>query len=209
MNSYQVGDHLYVDCGGYSHHGIYIGGGRVIHFDSTPVRKLMGSLHGAPPRIVEVSLADFHEGKPAHIRVYPSNDDAQKSERTLMSSDRFSDELFLEPAGNLCHPRQQVVDRAKSRLGETGYDLFNNNCEHFAVWCKTGCQRSSQVESARRVGRSGAAGLAAGAAIFRSARLIPGPYRIMAYGAGAAVVLGSTTYRIVSERRNNRNTGQS
>ena len=75
MNSYQVGDHLYVDCGGYSHHGIYIGGGRVIHFDSTPVRKLMGSLHRAPPRIVEVSLADFHEGKTAHIRVYPSNDD--------------------------------------------------------------------------------------------------------------------------------------
>ena len=31
-----------------------------------------------------------------------------------------------------------VVDRAESRLGERQYDLFFNNCEHFADWCKTG-----------------------------------------------------------------------
>lgn len=31
-----------------------------------------------------------------------------------------------------------VVERAESRLGERQYDLFFNNCEHFADWCKTG-----------------------------------------------------------------------
>ena len=31
-----------------------------------------------------------------------------------------------------------VVQRAESRLGERQYDLFFNNCEHFADWCKTG-----------------------------------------------------------------------
>jgi hypothetical protein len=25
------------------------------------------------------------------------------------------------------------------------YGLFTNNCEHFAVWCKTGIKKSSQV----------------------------------------------------------------
>jgi len=31
-----------------------------------------------------------------------------------------------------------VVERAESRLDERQYDLFFNNCEHFANWCKTG-----------------------------------------------------------------------
>lgn len=42
-----------------------------------------------------------------------------------------------------------VVRRALSRLGESGYDVLFNNCEHFATWCKTGRARSAQV---RRVG---------------------------------------------------------
>ncbi|MEL6456557.1 MAG: lecithin retinol acyltransferase family protein [Cyanobacteria bacterium J06623_5] len=32
---------------------------------------------------------------------------------------------------------ENVVSRAESRLGERQYDLFFNNCEHFANWCKT------------------------------------------------------------------------
>ena len=40
----------------------------------------------------------------------------------------------------------EVVSRAESRLGENGYNLFGNNCEHFAHWCKTGRHRSAQVE---------------------------------------------------------------
>ncbi|MEL7501763.1 MAG: lecithin retinol acyltransferase family protein [Cyanobacteria bacterium J06554_6] len=38
-----------------------------------------------------------------------------------------------------------VVKRAKSRLGEREYDLFFNNCEHFANWCKTGYTISPQL----------------------------------------------------------------
>lgn len=38
-----------------------------------------------------------------------------------------------------------VVARAESRLGERRYDLFSNNCEHFATWCKTGQNESVQV----------------------------------------------------------------
>lgn len=39
-----------------------------------------------------------------------------------------------------------VVKRAESRLGETGYSAFANNCEHFARWCTTGIGESRQVE---------------------------------------------------------------
>lgn len=39
----------------------------------------------------------------------------------------------------------QSLKRARSCLGMTGYDLINNNCEHFAVWCRTGKAFSSQA----------------------------------------------------------------
>ncbi len=40
-----------------------------------------------------------------------------------------------------------VIDRAESRLGEQQYDLFFNNCEHFADWCKTGLGSCSQLDN--------------------------------------------------------------
>jgi hypothetical protein len=41
-----------------------------------------------------------------------------------------------------------VIKRAESRIGERDYDLIFNNCEHFAVWCKTGQHHSDQVDRA-------------------------------------------------------------
>ena len=40
-----------------------------------------------------------------------------------------------------------VVERAESRLGERQYDLFFNNCEHFATWCKTGRSDCQQIDN--------------------------------------------------------------
>ena len=40
-----------------------------------------------------------------------------------------------------------VIERGRSRLGEVRYNLLDNNCEHFARWCKTGVGKSEQVES--------------------------------------------------------------
>jgi hypothetical protein len=38
-----------------------------------------------------------------------------------------------------------VVERAKSRLGEDQYQFLTNNCEHFCTWCVSGVGRSEQV----------------------------------------------------------------
>jgi Lecithin retinol acyltransferase len=43
------------------------------------------------------------------------------------------------------HP-DEVVRRARSRLGEDRYSLLTNNCEHFCEWCLRAQQRSYQVE---------------------------------------------------------------
>ncbi len=40
-----------------------------------------------------------------------------------------------------------AVVRARARLGENRYDLWANNCEHFAEWCISGTSRSEQVDS--------------------------------------------------------------
>ena len=41
----------------------------------------------------------------------------------------------------------ETVARAKSLCNSNKkYNLFNGNCEHFAIWCKTGVWKSMQVE---------------------------------------------------------------
>lgn len=47
-----------------------------------------------------------------------------------------------------CDPVEVVLDRARSKLEERDYNLFVNNCEHFARWCKTGKKASAQVQDA-------------------------------------------------------------
>lgn len=41
----------------------------------------------------------------------------------------------------------KTVKRAKSRLGETNYNLLQNNCEHFSVWAKSGNSKSYQLDN--------------------------------------------------------------
>jgi hypothetical protein len=48
----------------------------------------------------------------------------------------------------ICDPPEVVLKRAMSRLGERDYHVVFNNCEHFAVWCKTGKHQSEQVDRA-------------------------------------------------------------
>ena len=40
------------------------------------------------------------------------------------------------------HSPKKTVELAKSRLGEGGYDILHNNCEHFATECALGESRS-------------------------------------------------------------------
>ena len=42
--------------------------------------------------------------------------------------------------------REEVIVRARSRVGENRYCLLTNNCEHFCEWCLRGEARSEQVE---------------------------------------------------------------
>ena len=94
----------------YSHHGIYVGNGRVIHYAGLAYGVRRGPVE-------EVSLERFAQGHGIRIR---------HDER------RFD--------------RREVVERARSRLGERSYRLLTNNCEHFCSWALRNEIYSRQAE---------------------------------------------------------------
>ncbi|WP_406226996.1 lecithin retinol acyltransferase family protein [Pseudomonas siliginis] len=40
---------------------------------------------------------------------------------------------------------EEIIVRARSRIGESQYKVFSNNCEHFCNWCIRGTSYSPQV----------------------------------------------------------------
>lgn len=70
--------------------------------------------------------------------------------------------IYVKPRKHHYSP-EEIVQRAKSKLGQTGYNLGLNNCEHFASWCHSGQHHSKQVgnlvEPAAVAGLSTALGL--------------------------------------------------
>jgi hypothetical protein len=108
-----IGAHLVTPWRGFAHHGIYLGGGRVIHYNVRVYR-----LNRRP--VEDTDMLDFAEGRP----------------------------VFVVSHADDVHDAEEVLRRARSRLGENRYHLLDNNCEHLVEWCLHGVARSFQVESA-------------------------------------------------------------
>jgi hypothetical protein len=106
-----LGSHVTTSRRGYSHHGIYVGARRVVHYSGL-------SEHWQCGPVQEVSLSRFACGHEVRTVKHARSD--------------FSPE--------------EVVRRARSRLGENDYRLLTNNCEHFCNWCISGVSRSAQLE---------------------------------------------------------------
>ena len=131
--------HLITEQVGYSHHGIYVGDGYVMHYSG------MSRWWCAGP-VQEVSLTDFSGGRA----------------------------IWVRPHLNPRFDAQEVIRRARSRLGEDCYRILSNNCEHFCEWCLQGKSRSRQVETLRgQPRRLLAFGLSLGAQLQRHLSLEP------------------------------------
>lgn len=56
-----------------------------------------------------------------------------------------------QPVWRLCeacaYSRDEIVNRARSRIGECQYRILSNNCEHFCTWCISGKSDSAQVNA--------------------------------------------------------------
>lgn len=125
-----IANHIFCYRIGYTHHGIDLGDGTVIHYTGEPGQQANAAVCRTP-------IDHFMRGCELHVQPYGT-----------------------------CDPPEVVIERAHSRLGESKYDLVFNNCEHFAVWCKTGTARSPQVKDvAASTGGTVGAGTAVAASV--------------------------------------------
>ena len=44
-------------------------------------------------------------------------------------------------------PADRIVGNALMKLGEVGYNILYENCEHFASWCRYGEGKSDQADT--------------------------------------------------------------
>lgn len=134
--------------GTYVHYGIYVSDTCIVHYN-IPASKTIGhaTVHATNLRNFlrddsEYFILDFpkpyvppvalgNAGSTPHINSY-SEELARSLQQTY---------------GYHLYTPEETVARARSRLGETSYNLFTNNCEHFAIWCKTGVSESLQVNN--------------------------------------------------------------
>lgn len=144
----EYGDIICVHRIGYEHYGVYAGDNKVIHYDIDPSDHYKICVHQAPmeeflngslvysicefPKIYgrpteEIPFAEFRK-KFAH----------PEKAQTLWDVLKISNYRLYTP--------EETVIRARERIGETQYSLWTNNCEHFAIWCKTGISESHQIE---------------------------------------------------------------
>ena len=80
--------------------------------------------------------------------------------KVMRGNYRLKDDLYVIKHYK-CLSAEDVVKRAQSRLEEDKYNLFCNNCEHFAMWCKTGISTSKQVKNIKEIGPPLVVGLVA------------------------------------------------
>ncbi|MBQ3368915.1 lecithin retinol acyltransferase family protein [bacterium] len=129
--------------GVYDHYGIYTGRGKVIHFSNE------GSDFGGDICVRRATLSQFKDGA---SNVFVVDFEAYRD--YVENPELFDFGGLLKLAidsffGNeiTIYSPEETVKRAESQLGRKGkYNLVFNNCEHFAVWCKTGVRESSQVQ---------------------------------------------------------------
>jgi len=69
----------------------------------------------------------------------------------------------------------EIVRRARSRVGERGYRLLTSNCEHLCNWCVSAHSRCTQIERPLEFSSR---------ALYLAASLIAGPERMVAPRCG-------------------------
>lgn len=130
------GDIIGIDRGVYTHYATYLGKGRVIHYSTIP-----GALQ--ENTIIETDMDNFLRGETEYFVFNCEN--KSKEKLSSMSPADFIVPIPKMPVHVIYTP-EETIQRAKSRLGENEYNLALNNCEHFAIWCKTGESVSYQGE---------------------------------------------------------------
>ncbi|KAL6979404.1 hypothetical protein U1Q18_021071 [Sarracenia purpurea var. burkii] len=181
-----AGDHIYTwrAVFAYSHHGIYVGGNKVVHFTREQYFGLIEDsipISSGPTSGSFLGISSSSSGVSSTCSTHPDCGFRQPKSGVVLScldcflgrGSLYRFEYGVAPSafltklrGGTCttaesDPREEVIHRAMYLLqnGFGNYDVFKNNCEDFAIYCKTGLL----VLDKTAPGRSGQAACAIGA----------------------------------------------
>ena len=132
------GDVIGVSRGAYEHYAIYAGNKKVIHYAGA------GTDFEGNVCIHEAPFDEFINNSKSYFVVSFEGEYPVK----IQSSTKFIKNGTFDYFGRKkysTYSAEETLKRAYSRLGEARYSLVKNNCEHFAMWCKTGESESTQV----------------------------------------------------------------
>ncbi|OWM66599.1 uncharacterized protein LOC116201728 [Punica granatum] len=180
------GDHIYTYRAvfTYSHHGIYVGGSKVVHF--RPERDVNSSIVEASSDATLSVLSSCSVFPDCGFRHPSSGVTLTCLDCFLGKGSLYCFEYGVQPSvflakvrGGTCttaasDPPEVVIHRAMHLLqnGFGNYDVFQNNCEDFALYCKTGLLIMDRLG----VGRSGQASSAIGAPL---AAILSSPLKLL------------------------------
>ncbi|XP_010024984.2 LOW QUALITY PROTEIN: phospholipase A and acyltransferase 3 [Eucalyptus grandis] len=153
------GDHIYAYrlYGFYSHHGIYVGGGYVIHYTSTENKGAILSLSGGAPEtmppVQNVGTGKTLAAGSLRRASIASENTARSFIPSITSCMAHRWGHLLKNPGTCsilsCDKTpEQVIEVASKLLGSNEFGVYHvitNNCEHFATYCKTGVTASEQA----------------------------------------------------------------
>ncbi|KAL9234567.1 hypothetical protein vseg_009425 [Gypsophila vaccaria] len=186
-NEIKSGDHIYTwrALFTYSHHGIYVGGSKVVHFTPDRDRKISSesSTSSDPTRDVPPSCDTFPDcgfRQPSSGVILSCLDCFLGKGSLYLFEYGVTPSAFLAKVrGGTCTTAQSdlpgtVIHRAMYLLqnGFGNYNVFRNNCEDFALYCKTGLL----IVDTEGVGRSGQASSIVGAPL---AALLSTPLKLL------------------------------
>lgn len=142
-NSMRAGDLVEFHRGLYTHWGVAIGDGKIMHLSGDDDDGLGASVNGhfgsVSGSIFTISGVDFQKAK---VKCDDFWDVARESKADVNNS---KDQYIRPDATHV------IVKRALSKMGQLGYNMLWSNCEHFASWCRYGMAWSEQVDKFMRI----------------------------------------------------------
>lgn len=147
----QYGDVICVNHGIYNHFGIFVDENHVIHYSGKDKDFFLRQMI-----IYETDMDNFLGGSNKYY-VYRFSEDKSSYVKRMRANGLNRDLIDGAQALYLLYQiknkvkfkiysPEETVKRARSRIGERKFLLPANNCEHFAIWCKTGVKQSYQVD---------------------------------------------------------------
>lgn len=203
------GDHIYSwrNAWIWAHHGIYVGEGRVIHFTRAVGQEvgtgtMLDHIFSSSTNSSRAPCEECGDQSMARGVISSCLDCFLSGGELYLFEYGVSPAFFLAKArGGTCtlaisDPADDVVHRASHLLenGFGGYNIFRNNCEDFAIYCKTGLLVSTSLS----VGRSGQASSIVAAVT----AIVSSPLRYLTTSVGGLVAVGCGMYcvsRFVSD----------